>query len=378
MLSIVFGCERYRQYICGREISVHTDHKPLEIIFNKSLMFIPKRLQSMRLRLQDYDLKVTYIPGRDMHIADFLSRSPLPIPPVNDTPISECVFKTTKLMCESELFSDFENVNSSEFLCASEDARERIRSAMSDDLTLLTLRKIVLQGWPDTKTDVPNSVCEYWNIKDEISVHDGLLFRGSRVIVPKALRTDMVNQIHSGHLGMEACLRRARDILYWPGMQSDIRHSVRHCITCNEYKPEQARQPMTSHAVPDRPRSNGSIVSADLFSFDGRLYLVVIDHYSAFWEIEQLQSTTSRDIVGKLMILFSRYGIPDLFLSDNGPQFSGAPFSSFTKEWSFQHITSSPRYPRSNGKAESAVKIAKSILTKCKADGSNIWRAILN
>ena len=71
MLSIVFGCERYRQYICGREISVHTDHKPLEIIFNKSLMFIPKRLQSMRLRLQDYDLKVTYIPGRDMHIADF-------------------------------------------------------------------------------------------------------------------------------------------------------------------------------------------------------------------------------------------------------------------------------------------------------------------
>ena len=72
------------------------------------------------------------------------------------------------------------------------------------------------------------------------------------------------------------------------------------------------------------------------------------------------------------MILFSRYGIPDTFISDNGPQFTGLSLTSFAKEWSFRHVTSSPCYPRSNGKAESAVKIVKSILTKCKADGSNV------
>jgi len=72
MLSIVFGCERFRQYICGREVVfVNTDHKPLEMIFQKPLMMTPKRLQSMRLRLQDYNLKVSYITGQDMHIADF-------------------------------------------------------------------------------------------------------------------------------------------------------------------------------------------------------------------------------------------------------------------------------------------------------------------
>jgi len=103
-----------------------------------------------------------------------------------------------------------------------------------------------------------------------------------------------------------------------------------------------------------------------------------VDHYSDFWEIDQLDDTTSKAIVDKLMVLFSRYGIPDTFISDNGPQFTGLPMISFAKEWSFRHVTSSPRYPRSNGKAESAVKIAKSILTKCKADGSNVWLAILN
>ena len=104
MLGIVFGCERFRQYICGREVVfVHTDHKPLEMIFQKPLMMTPKRLQSMRLRLQDYNLKVSYIPGRNMHIADFLSRSPLPSEPSDFTPLTECVFKATKLLSEAEI-----------------------------------------------------------------------------------------------------------------------------------------------------------------------------------------------------------------------------------------------------------------------------------
>ena len=234
MLSIVFGCERFRQYICGREvIHVHTDHKPLEMIFQKPLMMTPKRLQSMRLRLQDYSLKVKYIPGRDMHIADFLSRAPLPLQPSEATQSTECVFTATKLLCESEIYHDLEQVNATEFLCATDSAKNRMKSHVLDDPTLLALKHTVLKGWPEQKADLPSSVCEYWNVRDEISVHEGLLFRGSRVIVPKTLRSDMIKQIHSGHFGIEACVRRARDILYWPGMQSDIRQAVKQCKICN-------------------------------------------------------------------------------------------------------------------------------------------------
>jgi len=90
-----------------------------------------------------------------------------------------------------------------------------------------------------------------------------------------------------------------------------------------------------------------------------------------------LDNATLKAIVDKLMILFSRYGIPDTFITDSEPQFTSLPMTSFVKEWSFRHITSSPNYPRSNGKAESAVN-AKSIMTKCTADGSYVWRAILD
>jgi len=129
MLRIVFGCERFRHYICGRDVVyVHADHKPLKMIFQKPLMMTPKRLQSMRLRLQDYNLIVLYSPGRDMHIAEFLSRSPLPFQSSDSAPSTECMFKATKLLNEAEIFNDFEEVHATEFLCATDDAKNRMRN----------------------------------------------------------------------------------------------------------------------------------------------------------------------------------------------------------------------------------------------------------
>jgi len=77
------------------------------------------------------------------------------------------------------------------------------------------------------------------------------------------------------------------------------------------------------------------------------------------------------------MCHFSRYGIADCLITDNGPQFSSSPLATFACQWSFKHVNSSPHYPRSNGKAESAVKVAKSLLKKCKTDNTNVWLAIL-
>jgi len=89
----------------------------------------------------------------------------------------------------------------------------------------------------------------------------------------------MIKQVHSGHLGIDACIRRARDVLFWPGMQAEVRQAVQNCSACQQYKPNQARQPMTSHPVPDHP---WSIVSADMFSLYGSSHLIMVDHYSDF------------------------------------------------------------------------------------------------
>ena len=79
LLAIVFACEKFDQYVYGRDkVHVQSDHKPLEVIFKRPLVTAPKRLQRMLLRLQRYSREVTYVRGSDMYIADTLSRAYIP------------------------------------------------------------------------------------------------------------------------------------------------------------------------------------------------------------------------------------------------------------------------------------------------------------
>jgi len=95
---------------------------------------------------------------------------------------------------------------------------------------------------------------------------------------------------------------------------------------------------------------------------DGATYLLVVDYYSRFPEVVQLRSTTSQSVINALKAIFARYGIPEILLSDNGPQYSSTEFSEFAANYGFVHVTSSPHYPQSNGLAERAVKTVKKLL----------------
>ena len=86
------------------------------------------------------------------------------------------------------------------------------------------------------------------------------------------------------------------------------------------------------------------------------LLALVSDYYSNYIEVENISKPNTLGITKALMIMYARYGVPDTLVSDNGPQFSSEEFRRFATRWGFEHITSSPRYPQSNGKAENAVK----------------------
>ena len=116
----------------------------------------------------------------------------------------------------------------------------------------------------------------------------------------------------------------------------------------------------------------------DLFTTDQKNYLVTVDHYSDFWELDQVEDTSASTIIACCRSHFSRHGIPDTALSDNGPQFSSLEFAEFSREWEFQHQTSSPYNSQSNGKIEAAVKIAKKLLKKATRENKDPWKAILD
>ena len=367
MLAIVYGCERFDQYLYGKEVSVESDHKPLETIMKKPLHKAPKRLQRMMLALQKYDLKVTYKPGRHLYIADTLSRAY-----INSDKEAKSYGEVRQVNDMQQ--KDPEEINLLKYLPISEERLSEIRQKTKEDPELQKLKQVIMIGWPETNT-VPVEVKPYYNFRDELSVVDDILFKGTRVIIPKELIPDMKDRIHSSHMGQETCLRKAREAVYWTGMNKDMAEYIAKCKICNAHPRAQQKEEMKPHEVPPIPWSK---VGTDIFELDGRLYLVTVDYFSNFWELDYLPEATTETVVGKLKSQFARHGIPEVVVSDNGPQFSSEKFQTFARKWEFDHITSSPTYPQSNGKAESAVKTAKHILIKAKADNRDPYLALLD
>ena len=136
-----------------------------------------------------------------------------------------------------------------------------------------------------------------------------------------------------------------------------------------------AKEPIMQHNFAAHPWSK---VGADLCELQGHTLLVVSDYYSNFIEVENITQANTATVSKALKAMFARYGVPDVLVSDNGPQLASEEFSLFTKKWGFEHVTSSPRYPQSNGKAENAVKTVKRLFSKCRESGQSEFLALLD
>ena len=158
-------------------------------------------------------------------------------------------------------------------------------------------------------------------------------------------------------------------------MTKDIKEAVEKCEICAAFQAKYVKQPMQTHEIPDRPWSR---VSSDLFTLNGKEYIVLADSYSDFIEVGELKGTTASYITEFLKGQFSRHGIPDVFVTDNGPQYCCREFTEFSREWEFKHVTSSPKHAKSNGKAKSTVKVAKKIFKKAHRDNKGPWLALLD
>ena len=139
-----------------------------------------------------------------------------------------------------------------------------------------------------------------------------------------------------------------------------ITQLVQNCQVClKESKP--GKEPLISTVLPKYP---WQAVGTDLFELNKDNYVLVVDYFSRFPKVVKLTSTTSANVISALKSVFSRHGIPEVVRSDNGPQYASAEFSTFASPYGFQHITSSPRYPQSNGLAERCVQTVKNLLKK--------------
>ena len=313
-LAIVFGVTKFRQYLLGREFTIISDHKPLLSLFSHTRS-IPQmasaRILRWALTLSAYQYTISFKSGKTHSNADGLSRLPLP-----DTPSQVPLPGDTVLVLDR--------------LSATPVSVSQIRTWTSRDPLLSRVRDFVQQGWPQS---VDTSFRSFHSRRSELSVQDGCLLWGSRVVIPPQGRALIMEELHETHPGVSRLKSLARSYVWWPGMDSDLEEKVRRCVDCQVNQKSPAKAPLHPWEWPERPWSRLHVDYAGPFL--GKMFLVIVDAYSKWLEVVITNSATSLTTIEQLRKLFAVHGLPELIISDNGPAFSSDEFKVFMKKMVF-------------------------------------------
>ena len=359
-LAICNAFTKFDHWLYGKSsIEVHTDHKPLETIFKKPLNKAPARLQRMLMRLQRYQFNVVYKKGTSLYIADTLSRAALPTLSTNET----TNFEVFRLEVHNQYPEHHPNLH--------KETEMQLRQATQSDTVLNKLYIIIEKGWPDDRKDLDPCLRAYWNHRDELTINDGLIYKGNQTIIPSSMHKETLLKIHQNHFGAASNIRMAREVLFWHGLSKSIQDMCDSCPDCAKYQRVAPKETMKSLPIPTLP---WQIVSQDLFEHDQKPYLVTVCHFSDWIEVDPLPNTLSSTIINCTKAHFARFGVPQICHTDNGPQFISKEYKLFSTQYQFKHTTSSPYYPKRNGRAEAAVKVSKNMLKR----SDDIHAAILN
>ena len=277
LLAIVFTCQWFNTYLLGRPFTVKSDHKPLEMIHQKSLASAQPRLQQMLLQLQQYDVTIRYRPGKEMLLADALSR------------------------CPSQASGEIKLDMTVDYIAFSKTWITKLKDTMREDPILSNVYQLTQQGWPHQRRHTPWMARAYWDFRDQLSTDEGLLLMGPRIVL-SCLHEEYLERLHQGHLSAMKVQQNARQHLYWPGLDADIVDFTRRwqeCI-CRSLPP---KEPLQAYEVPQEPWER---IAMDYFYMNGRLYILICDYFSKFPFLFQTKTTSFANLKDHLVELFSR------------------------------------------------------------------------
>ncbi|KAK4314476.1 hypothetical protein Pmani_014181 [Petrolisthes manimaculis] len=344
-LALVFGVIRFHQYIYGRNFTLIKDHKPLTYLFGReaaSPTMASPRVRRWALTLSAYDYNIQYKKGKDNSNADALSRLPLP-----DLP--------RRVHTPEELNLVIGMLNSSQVV--SDDA---IRRETRREPIFSQVLQWVRWGWPGK--DSGGVYGPYYIRRYEISLKDGCLLWGSRVIIPEGSRGAVLGLLHDTHIGITRMKVLGRSYVWWPGIDKDIEGTVKACQECDKHQNAPELAELHPWEWPSVPWSRIHVDHAGPFM--GKLFLIVVDSHSKWMEVKLVSSTSTNVAIDALNSIFATHGLPVTLVSDNGTAFTSEEFGKYCEKSGIKHIRSAPRHPSTNGLAERAVQTFKSCMKK--------------
>lgn len=346
-LALVWGVEKFSLYLLGRRFQLVTDCKALKFLFNSRSRPCP-RIERWVLRLQSYDYEIIHEPGAN-NLADALSRLSLRTPEAFDSSGDAYIHHLL-------VHSVPEAVTMADVIEASrEDAiLQELHKALSTDI------------WGE-------EVKGYKQFKAELHVSDGVIMRGDRLIIPARLQEQVVTCAHDGHPGMSAMKRRLRQKVWWPKIDEQVEKCVKNCNACTIVSTVGPPESMKRSMMPTRAWSE---VAVDFLGPlpSGHNLLVMTDYFSRFAEVVVMKQITADLTIQALFETFSRFGIPEVLRSDNGPQFTSESLRTFCKEYGIVQQKTIPYWPQANGEVE---RMNSTILKRLRISqemGSSDWK----
>ena len=358
-------------------ILVSTDHLPLLGIFNSKPLEAIKSPRLVRLKEHTipFDFYLQYNQGKWHRGPDALSRNPVahclevfmldkePQSPImDDIDVTNTPYVATTQLANPNAFSS----NTISVVSVQD-----LRAATNQDETLQDLMSAIINGFPATHSLTSSNIRQYFNVRDNLSIEDGMVMYKDRMVIPATLRKKILSLLHTAHQGVEGMRARATTCVYWPGMNADMKNKRKNCQYCNEIAPSQPREPLILIPPAEYPFQQ---ICADCFVISGRTYLSVVDRFSG-WPLIFHYGHTPPDstmLISNMRSIFSIYGASEIFISDGEPPFLSKAFSEFLKNWGVTPRPSSARYPQSNGRAELGVKTAKRTIEENTAPNGSL------
>ena len=371
-LAVAWALEQTKYFTLGnQDLVVVVDHKPAVGIFEtKTLDEIPNhRLFSFKQASLPWRFEMAYIPGKENQASDAVSRYPAE---------GGCLGIMATIRRE-DTAGELQGVEARVCSISRSILGEvtavtwnRVKETTKVDHQLQALISQISKGFPEKLEDMDPELSEYWRVKGELSVVDGVVLAGCRIVIPTVHRAAVLESLGAAHQGESAMHGRARSSVYWPGITADITASKKSCTTCWENAPSLQKNPPQEPRIPSVPFE---MIVADYFKLAGYYYLVVGDRLSGWTETTQVHhgsvESGTKGLIAALRRVFAHFGVPRDLSSDGGPEFQGHELSAFLKRWGVSHTLSSAWLPSSNGRAELAVKQTKRMLRdNAMADGS--------
>ena len=183
-----------------------------------------------------------------------------------------------------------------------DEKTEQIRNEIASNSTMQLLIQQIKSGWPSERSSVRPELKPYYPNRDELSVSNGNIYKLHNILIPSDLQAQTLKTLHQSHKGMEKTKRLAHECIFWPGMSSQIDDLVSKCTICMQQRNNNPREPfLLPHKIPDRPRER---VGADLFGWNAKDHLIIVDYFSRYPEVAELTSTKAKAVIRKFKSIF--------------------------------------------------------------------------